>query len=140
MRLFVSALALSLPFAALAAEAVDMSCNATVKEFFAPLIQNRIINPKPFNVEPGSSTNHFKISAFKSVTAYGIPVIEVFGYTDEPLLFVKSGNPQFDLYGVRVREGVANVQAQLNSFGATKARAYRIDGASSIIICKGNSE
>lgn len=134
-----AALAMCAPLAATAAPvALDMSCTSTVKAFFAPLIQDNVINPKPFRITAQSSLNHFQPRLLKSMHVYGMPVVEVFGYTNEPLLFVNNGTPmQQDVYGAVVRESIANVQAQLNSMGATSARTVRLDREQTIIICKG---
>lgn len=136
MKKYAAALALGLPFAAHADIALPMTCEMTVKAFFAPLVQSNLIDTKPFKVEVPQSVNHFRPKWASRLVVYGMPVSDVFGYTDEPLLFVRRGEQVEDIYGVIVKEGIANVQAQLSSVGATKARTYRIDGNSTVIFCK----
>lgn len=130
-------LAFLLPLAASAADEIDMSCGMSVKSFFEPLIQNRLINPKPAQVEQAGSLNHFRPKLLKRLTAYGMPVKSVFGYANEPLLFLNNGNGNQDVYGVIVSEGIANTQAQLNSVGNTDARTVRVDSTTTVIMCKG---
>lgn len=139
IRKFIAALAISAPFFAHAApHAVDMSCGMTVKAFFAPLVQSRVLNPKQVQVND-RSVNYFQPRLFKEIAVYGMPVVYVFGYTDEPLLFVNNGNSAWDTYGVVVRESIANVQAQLNSMQAGAAQTYRVDARTTAITCKGES-
>lgn len=116
-----------------------MSCGMSVRAFFAPFIQRNLINPKPVAVAE-SSVNSFKPKFLKQITALGMPVVSVLGYTDDPLLFVKVGNPQQDVYGVVVKEGIGNVQAQLKSYDVTDARTFRIDAKSTLILCKGEPQ
>jgi hypothetical protein len=124
------------PFVANAGQSVDMSCGASVSEFFAPLVQSRLINTKPARVAQGS-VNHFKPKLFAGLNAYGLPVVEVFGYGADPLLFIQRGDEAREVYGVVVRESIANVQAQLNSVGATQAKTFRVDARTTAIACKG---
>lgn len=139
IRKYVTALAISMPFAAHATIPVQMSCDMTVKEFFAPLIQQNLIDSKPFKVE-GPSVNYFKPHIFRQLTVYGMPVANVVGATNEPLLFLSNGSQGKDLFGVVVREGIANVQAQLNSVAAKDMSTYRVDTHTTIILCKGVSQ
>ena len=139
IKISIAALVISAPSAVHAApHPVDMSCGMTVKAFFAPLVQNRILNPKQVQITD-RSVNYFQPRLFKEIAVYGIPVVYVFGYTDEPLLFVNNGNSQWDTYGVVVRESIANVQAQLNSMQATAAQTYRVDARTTAITCKGEA-
>lgn len=131
------ALAFLVPISASAAQSIDMSCGMTVKAFFEPLIQGRLINPKPAQVESTGSINHFRPKLLIRLTAYGMPVKSVFGYANEPLLFMNNGNGNQEVYGVIVSEGIANTQAQLNSVGNTDARTFRTDANTTIIMCKG---
>lgn len=139
LRQIFAVLAFSTPFFAHAATPINVSCGQSVKAFFAPLIQQRLINPKPFSVG-SASLNLFQPRLFKSMTAYGMPVVMVFGYTNDPLLFIQKGEPKGDVYGVTVREGIANVQAQLNSMSANDARTFRVDERQTMILCKGEME
>ena len=131
----LAAFTLCLPLAASAVD-LDMSCNSTVRDFFAPLVQDHLISPKPISVSD-RSLNGFRPAFFKKLTVYGMRVQAVYGYADEPLLFIKRGEPAGDVYGVAVEEGIANVQAQLSSMNATAARTYRVDGKTTLILCKG---
>lgn len=136
---YVAALALLTPFVAAAqddAYQVDMSCAATVREFFTPLVQQGVINTKAISIDPKTSMNHFDFADNKQATAYGMPVKAFFGYADEPLLFLRGMKVAGAGYGVIVNEGVANVQAQLNSFGATRAKALRIKTDYTAIACE----
>lgn len=140
LKKYAAALAFGLPLAALASEPVDMSCNMSVKSFFAPLVQRHLIDTKPYLVDE-HSRNYFRPKMFAHLAAYGMQVTGVVGSADEPLLFIKKGNaPGGDLYGVIVRESIANVQAQLNSAGVTAAKAFRFDGRQTIITCLGVSQ
>jgi hypothetical protein len=134
---FLAVLALSTPLFA-HATSIDASCGQTVKAFFAPLVQQHLIRTKPFRIGPGS-VNHFEPRLLKSMDFYGLPVVEVFGYTNEPLLFIQQGPAEQDVYGVVVRESIANVQAQLNSMSAYGARTIRLDAQKTIIMCKGEA-
>jgi hypothetical protein len=136
---FSAALALGLPACAFAVEPLQMTCDSSVKAFFAPLVQHNLISTKPFLVD-AHSVNHFRPKLLSHVTAYGMPVSEVFGYGDDPLLFIKKSDQPDDVYGVIVKETIANVQAQLVSVGATKAQTYRADSRSTVIFCKGNQQ
>jgi len=130
------ALAVSAPVAAVAApHEIDATCGQSVRAFFAPLIQQNLINRKPARVS-GPSVNHFLPHFLKPLTAFNLPVVEVFGYTNDPLLFVSS-QPGEDVYGVVVRDGIGNVQAQLDSIGARGARVMRVDQKTTLIMCKG---
>lgn len=132
--IFAAAFAASIPVHA--ATTVELRCDQSVKEFFAPLIQARVINPKPASVET-HSVNVFNVRLLSKVMAHGLPVLQVVGYTDDPLLFTRNDPDTVDLYGVVVRESVANVQTHLNSIGATKAGVLRLDAQRTVVICKG---
>lgn len=131
------ALSFLLPTFALASNEIDMSCGQTVKAFFEPLVQRRLIGTKPMSVEQSTSINHFSPIVFANITAYGMPVRSVFGYTNEPLFFTNTGGNTREVYGVIVKEGIANVQAQLRSAGVENAQTFRADGRSTIILCNG---
>lgn len=121
-----------------AAELRNLNCDLSVKSFFTPLIQGNVIERVAYRVH-ADSTNFFRPAPSQRITAYGLPVVEVFGYTDEPLLFQKGQSQRTDIFGVVVRESVANVQAQLKSFRAEKATAFRIDSQFTAIACRGAS-
>jgi hypothetical protein len=134
---YSAALLLGLPVFAQAAVNLPLTCDSTVKSFFAPLVQANLIEHKPFIVDE-HSLNHFRPKLLSHLAAYGMPVSEVFGYTDDQLLFIKKpGLVDGDVYGVVVKETIANVQAQLSSAGAIGARTYRVDAHSTAIVCKG---
>jgi hypothetical protein len=118
-----------------------MHCDMSAQAFFAPLVQRNLIERKPFRIEKYVSEFRTKSHALKnpsSVTAFGIPVISVFGYADGQIMFHQDPQHQTaDVYGAVVLEGIANVQAQLNSMGATKARPVRLDEKRTMIICQG---
>lgn len=135
LKRLVCSIALLAPAAAHASQALDLSCDGTVRSFFEPLVQARLINTTPFNVEK-NSINHFEPKPTKELTAYGMPVVSIFGYTDDRLLFIKKSERQQDVYGAIVREGIANVQAQLSSVGAKRAVTYRLDATTTMIACK----
>lgn len=111
-------------------------CGQSVTEFFTPLVEKRLIVKKPYRVSE-SSINHFKPNFLANMTAYGMPVVGVFGYTDNPLFFEKRGISTQDVYGVVVKEGLANTLAQLDSVGVADARALRLDSRRTVILCKG---
>jgi hypothetical protein len=130
-------LPLCLPFAACSAEALQVACDTTVKSFFTPLVQRNLINRSPFMVDE-HSLNHFRPRDTAKLTAYGMAVTDVIGYSDEPLLFIKKGKlpTSGEVYGVVVEETIANVQAHLASVGVTQALTYRFDANSTAIACK----
>lgn len=136
---YLAVLVLSAPLLSYGAEPVDLSCGMTVKAFFSPLIQGGFIDPKPLTVA-ANSVNHFRPRFFKRIEAYGMPVTSLFGFTDDPLLFVRNGNrsdTEPDIYGVMVRESFGKVQAQLKAVGATNAKALPLDSHNTMIACKG---
>jgi hypothetical protein len=135
-KLYLAMLVLSIPMLARAAVPIEMSCDMSVKEFFAPLVQQRLISSKPFKIE-GPSVNYFRPAMFKQLVVFGLPVTTVVGFTDDPLLFISNGKQQRDVFGVIVGESIANVQAQLNAVSATGTATYRIGSNSTIIVCKG---
>lgn len=137
LKKITALLALGLPLAASAAEPLTMACDISTRSFFEPLVQNRLIKTKPFKVAE-HSVNYFEPRLFKRLTVYGMPVVYVFGYADDPLLFIKNGQQDREGYGVIVRESIANVQAQLHSVGADQAQTYRLDSNNTVILCKGD--
>ena len=139
-RNFVTVLMLGVPVVTFAAVPVTVDCTSTVRDFFAPLVQQDLIARKPFLVDQ-QSLNHFKPKFLKPLTVYGMPVTDVLGFGNDPLLFTnKNGYPGPEAYGVVVKESIANVQAQLRSVGVMEARTFRVDSQSTLILCKGVSE
>lgn len=136
IKIFLTGLICALPLAASAALQVEMACDQSVREFFTPLVQRRLITTKPYTISTGS-VNYFRTRAFAGVSAYGMQVTSVFGFTDDPLLFTPIEGEKREIYGVEVRETIANVQAQLNSVGAVNATTYRVSAALTAIACKG---
>ncbi len=143
----------AVPIFSIASIEVDkgLMCNQSTNDFFAPLIQNDSIELKPYKIDD-KFISYFNIKNNKSrskksfykkgfengITAFGMPVISVFGYADGQILFPQNPLGKTpDVYGVAVEEGIANVQAQLRSVGSTKATTYRIDASKTFIICKG---
>lgn len=110
-----------------------LACNVTATEFFTPLIQGELLNIKPYSVD--SSISFFKPKLFKRITAFGMPVVSVFGYAKDQVMFIKTDARTEEIYGVIVKESIANVQAQLNAVGATKAKINRVDSSSTSITC-----
>jgi hypothetical protein len=136
LKKIIALLALGGPLAASAAEPLTMACDISTKSFFAPLVQNNLIKTKPVKVA-AHSINYFQPRMFKQLSVYGMPVTYVFGYDDDPLLFINNGDKARPIYGVIVREGIANVQAQLKAVGADRAMTFRVDSNSTMIGCKG---
>jgi hypothetical protein len=136
LKKITALLALGAPLAAGAAEPLTMACDISTRSFFEPLVQNGLIKTKPFKVA-AHSINYFQPRMFKHLTVYGMPVTFVFGYADDPLLFINNGEKARPIYGVIVREGIANVQAQLKAVGADRAMTFRVDSNSTMIGCKG---
>ena len=133
----VAALALLFPLVSHAAYNVEMNCSASVRDFFGPLVQQSIILSKPTQIIPDNSVNFFSLAPGQQMTVYGIPVVSVFGFADDPLLFIRKTNNMGYVYGVLVREKVADVRAQLDTFGATKARAALTKNGLTAIACEG---
>lgn len=129
---------IALPTVAYAATEIAV-CGQSVTDFFTPLVEKRLILKKPYKVS-GASINHFKPNLLANMTAYGLPVVRVFGYTDNPLFFEKRGHVAQDVYGVVVEEGLADTQAQLAAVGAAGARAIRLDSRWTVILCKGEMQ
>ncbi|WP_164462594.1 MULTISPECIES: hypothetical protein [Burkholderia cepacia complex] len=111
-------------------------CNLSVRNFFAPLVQRHLISARPVTVY--DSINSFRPTPFSHLTAFRMNVTAVYGYTNDPLLFERGpGTPPPDEYGVVVREDIANVQAVLNSAGATSARTLFLGRGLTEISCSG---
>jgi hypothetical protein len=139
-RIFVTALTLGVPIAVYAAVPIAVDCTSTVRDFFAPLVQQDLIARKPHMVDQ-LSVNHFRPKFLHPLSAYGMQVSEVLGFANDPLMFTnKNSAPGQEVYGVIVREGIGNVQAQLQSVGVSQARTFRVDAQSTLILCKGVSE
>ena len=132
------ALACAMPLIACASD-LPMSCDMSVKSFFAPLVQGNLIATKPISVSE-NSLNEFRPKLLSHLTAYGMQVTSILGYADDPLLFVRKGDHPSYGYGVAVRESIANVQAQLSSMGATQAKTARVSTGITLIFCKGEPQ
>lgn len=138
------ALCLATPALSFAAISVDkpMRCEMTATQFFQPLVQRRLISARPYYVE--DSVNFFRPANWAFGTkdgdmfAFGMKVVAVFGYASGQMIFTRGpGTEPPDTYGVTVKEGIANVQATLNSEGATRARTRRISTNETAIYCEG---
>lgn len=69
---------------------------------------------------------------------YGMKVVAVLGYASGQLIFPRGpGTEPPETYGVIVKEGIANVQATLNSEGANRVRTRRISPNETAIYCEG---
>lgn len=111
-------------------------CNSSVRDFFGPLVQNRLIASHPFAVN--DSINSFRPAPFAHLMAFRMKVVTVYGYTDDPLLFERGpGTAPSDQYGVVVHESIANVQAALASVGATSAQTRFVGPSLTQIACAG---
>ena len=115
---------------------MPISCELSPKDFFEPLIQSQLLQPKPFKVV--NSVNFFKLKPFKHVTVLGLPVESVYGFVQDQIMFIHSANTPGELYGVAVKESIANVQAQLSANGITKAKINRINSELTTITCFGS--
>lgn len=109
-------------------------CNMSTTQFFQPLVQLGVLNVKPYAVE--DSVSYFHPKFFNQIFLFGIQVEAFFGYADNQIMFTRSpGTAPPELYGVIVRESIANVQAQLNANGATLAKVNRIDSNRTAVAC-----
>jgi hypothetical protein len=135
------ALALAAPTMASAAVNLDkgLMCDMSATNFFFPLVQRKLISIEPYAVEDSVSQfrPHTPLGS-GGLRAFGMKVETVFGYARGQIMFLRGpGTEPPDIYGVIVKEGIANVQAQLNSVGASKARARRISSSQTAITCEG---
>jgi hypothetical protein len=109
-------------------------CNMSTVQFFQPLVQRSLINVKPYAVV--DSVSYFHPTTFNQISLFGIPVEAFFGYADDQILFVRGpGTAPPEIYGVIVRESVANVRVQLDSYGAKRAEVNRIDSNRTAVAC-----
>jgi hypothetical protein len=133
------ALCLAAPMMSTAAVSVNkpLSCEISATQFFQPLVQRKLINLRPYYVE--DSVNFFRLSsAGFGMQVYGMKVTAVLGYASGQLMFERGpGTEPPDTYGVIVKEQIANVQATLNSEGATSVRTRRISPSETAIFCEG---
>lgn len=135
------AMAFAVPTMACAAVPLDkgLMCEMSAAAFFSPMVQHKMISLEPFAVE--DSISQFQPRAQfgqKSMTAFGMKVETVFGYARGQIMFLRGpGTEPVDTYGVIVKEGIANVQAQLNSMGAHRAQTRRISSSRTAITCEG---
>ena len=137
LKRFSAILLFSLPILAHSAVSLDdsLQCNVPAKDFFAPLIQQSLISPKPSQVSI-ESLNFFKPKLFKKLTAFGMPVTFVIGFINDQVMFIHRGSAsKNNLYGVIVNETISNVQAQLSSYQDFKAKTFRVNSALTMIIC-----
>jgi hypothetical protein len=109
-------------------------CNMSTTQFFQPLVQLGVLNVKPYAVE--DSVSYFHPKFFNQISLFGIQVEAFFGYAENQIMFTRGpGTAPPELYGVIVRESIANVQAQLNANGATLAKVNRIDSNRTAVAC-----
>lgn len=134
------ALALAVPSMASAVNLdKGLMCDMSAAAFFAPMVQHKLIDIEPIAVE--DSINHFRPRTqlgSKALLAFGMKVETVFGYARGQIMFQRApGTEPADTYGVIVKEGIANVQAQLGSMGAHRALTRRISSSRTAITCEG---
>lgn len=117
-------------------------CTMSASQFFTPLVQQKLIESRPYQIE--DSISYFRpINLFLGKTrggmlVYGMQVDSVFGYARGQMFFLRGpGTEPAEVYGAIVRDGIANVQAQLNSMGITRARTNRVSGSLTAVICEG---
>jgi hypothetical protein len=139
LKTLIFAAAVALPFSAHAYQ-LDrtMSCDMTVRGFFAPLVQQNAIQIPAERVAP-TGANYFKKSANDSLSFFNMTVGYVVGYTDDPLLFKPPADghvPDFQGYGFLVQSPIAEVQATLASVGYTKPQVRRIQPDVTYIYCE----
>ena len=120
-----------------AAERFDdaFKCDQSATSFFTDLVQRNLIKIPP------STTNDQSISFFETTTpatVFGMQVVLVLGYVPGQAMFVTRPVVATERFGVVVKEGIANVQAQLNSMGAMKAKTRRFDSQTTAISCEVN--
>ena len=115
---------------------MPISCDLSPKAFFEPLIQSQLLQPKPFKVV--NSVNFFKPKLFKHITVLGLPVEFVYGFVQDQIMFIHGSQSHDEVYGVIVKESVANVQAQLTANGITKAKINRLNAELTQITCFGS--
>ena len=135
------ALVLAAPTMAFAAVNLDkgLMCDMSATNFFYPLVQRKLISLEPYSIE--DSVSYFRPHTplgSGGLRAFGMKVETVFGYARGQIMFLRGpGTESPDVYGVIVREGIANVQAQLNSVAAYKAHTRRISSSETAITCEG---
>ncbi len=137
----IKALAVALAFAVpLSAHAYKldkmMSCDLSVQDFFAPLVQAHAIRSPADHVAP-SGANVFRKTRDDSLTFYNMQVGWIWGYSDDPLLFQHTaGTTPPDGYGFFVQAPLADVQAVMQSIGNTKAQLRRMDANATAVFCE----
>ncbi len=142
----IALLAAVLTAPTMATAAIDigkgLACEMPATEFFRPFVQRKLINIGTYRLE--DSISYYQpieknLSHPKGgMLAFGMKVDTVFGYARGQLMFERGpGTEPSDTYGVIVKEGIANVQAQLNSVGANRAQTRRISSTRTAIICEG---
>ena len=137
MKKLLLPLLLALPCVSFGASfEMPISCDLSPKAFFEPLIQSQLLQPKPFKVV--NSVNFFKPKLFKHITVLGLPVESVYGFVQDQIMFIHGSQSHDEVYGVIVKESVANVQAQLTANGITKAKINRLNAELTQITCFGS--
>ncbi|HBF51647.1 MAG TPA: hypothetical protein DDX04_16330 [Massilia sp.] len=135
------ALALAAPSMAVAAVNLDkgLTCEMSATAFFSPIVQRRLIDIEPYAVEDSISQFRPRAQIGKNALyAFGMKVETVFGYARDQIMFLRGpGTEPENTYGVVVKEGIANVQAQLNSMGVHRAQTRRISSSRTAITCEG---
>lgn len=132
---------LAAPTMAFAAVNLDkgLTCDMSAAAFFAPMVQHKLISVEPVSIE--DSISHFRPRmplGSGGMLAFGMKVDTVFGYARGQIMFLRGpGTEPADTYGVIVKEGIANVQAQLHSMGAHRAQTRRISSTRTAITCEG---
>lgn len=115
-----------------------MSCDMTVRGFFAPLVQQNAIQTPAEKVSP-TGANYFHKSSNDALTFFNMTVGYVVGYADDPLLFKLPADghmPDFQGYGFYVQAPISEVQATLTSVGYTKPQVRRIEPNVTYIYCE----
>lgn len=117
----------------------SFSCSLSVREFFAPLVQQRLIQTPAERVTP-PAVSVFHPAADNALTFGNMPVTSVWGYTNDPLLFQQADpnaerQPKMDGYGVYLHAPIAEVEAVMQSLGNTTAIVRRVDTDVTAIGC-----
>lgn len=143
-RYMVLALALAAPSLAMAAVEIDkgLMCEMSATTFFQPIVQRKLIKLQPYTVV--DSISHFRAThdVFGpnrgGMRAFGMQVGAVFGYASGQMIFARGpGTEPPELYGVIVKESIANVRATLDSVGATQTKVRRVSATETAIYCEG---
>jgi hypothetical protein len=109
-------------------------CNVSAHDFVAPLVAQRLIDPRP---EPSTRIDSFRPLRGSHLTVLNFKVIRIYGYQPDDPIFampVLSSSPA--VYGALVFGSVADVQASLNAIGST-AKAFHAGPHLTAIACRG---